>query len=82
MNATPVAAAPQLTAEQWGDRHERLISQLSAEQWIERTQKALELMHLTDTIGELLESPPQIRNNRLIAWYRAKRALVAAELDL
>jgi|GEM_PF-3708181 len=82
MTATPVAQAPQLTAEQWGDRHERLISQLSAEQWIERTQKALELMRLTDTIGELLESPPQIRNNRLIAWYRAKRALLAAELDL
>jgi hypothetical protein len=67
MEATPVAqAAPQLTAEQW----------------IDRTQKALELMRLTDTIGELLESPPQIRNNRLIAWYRAKRAVLAAELDM
>jgi hypothetical protein len=66
MNATSVAPAPQLTAEQW----------------IERTAKALELMRLTDTIGELLESPPQRRNERLIAWYRARRAVLASELDL
>lgn len=66
MDATPVAPTAQLTAEQW----------------IARTEKALELMRVTDTIGELLESPPQIRNERLIQWYRARRAVLAAELDL
>jgi hypothetical protein len=68
MNATPVAqAGPQAEI-------------LTAEQWLDRTQKALELMRVDSTITELNDS--RHPNERLIEWYRGRRAVLAGELGL
>jgi hypothetical protein len=69
MNATPVAQA--------GAQAGILTT---TEQWLDRTQKALELMRVDATVTELLNS--KWRNERLIAWYRGRRTVLAQELGL
>jgi hypothetical protein len=76
MQATPVAqAGPQ-------------AGQLSAEKWIARTRASLELFRLDGILGELLGMAPlrsEVMNRareRLIEWYRSRRAVLAQELGL
>ena len=67
MNATSVAPGAQ-------------AGQLSADQWIARTRASLELLRCDSTIAALQDC--RVPNERLIEWYRGRRAVLAMELGL